>query len=632
MKQQQQSSQPGGENEPIAATADMNKNKGNRRVERTPTPVSSSSRTIPSSGSVSSSFDYTTTPSPTRLDLPNLDSRLYLENHPKPTWQSPSLKYGETALGDFSKYNKDTAPTFDLPDEKGIMEHDISSQLFDLEDLYDPNIHLPYAPTSWKGYEPATPLSDYLMQRIGVFGKPLTTAEYMRQCLTHPNFGYYTNPPTLLEKQLQRQAALNGDDNDDEWDNVPDQEHTDTKTTTPSTLIGQRGDFVTAPEVSSVFGNCVCIWLMTQWQVLQNPPSIQLVELGPGRGTLMVDILSLATSSKLRDFGSVISEIHLVEASVQLRSEQRAALVEHVGHVIDFDFGEDGKPPSTTLSNDKKKDTDKISIRVIWHDHFASFQHQKNKDLPVFLVAQEFLDALPVHAFEQTSEGWRERLVDVVDREHNPPAQQGQPLVPRLRQVVAPDTTPAVDLLLKDYLSSGNNSDKDIPVGTVVEICPEAMFLVQDIARVLEESNGVALLIDYGQEGTKDSLRAFSNHEQVPLTSQPGQVDVTADVDFYVLKHTVNRQQGQSATSIKNDKLPILAFGPVTQGEFLMRMGISDIVISKIEQDDTTFETAQALSKALKFLVLPEHMGERFKVLALGRKREGIFAPPGMEN
>ena len=76
----------------------------------------------------------------------------------------------------------------------------------------------------------------------------------------------------------------------------------------------------------------------------------------------------------------------------------------------------------------------------------------------------------------------------------------------------------------------------------------------------------------------------------------------------------------------------VSAFGPVTQGEFLMRMGASDMVIALIEQDSTTIEQANKFTEALKFLVLPEHMGEKFKVMAIGRKRDGIFAPPGLEN
>ena len=474
---------------------------------------------------------------------------------------------------------------------------------FEKEAMFDPLIHLPYAPQSWNGYEPATPLSDFLFQRIGVSGQ-ITTAEYMRHCLTNPVYGYYTNPPTELEKAL---------DNDDDWDDngqldVESSKVDGKSSINDSTIIGPKGDFVTAPEVSHVFGHCICVWLVTQWQSIDKPSGVQLVELGPGRGTLMTDILQLATSSKLSDFGEAIESVHLVEASHELRKQQQSALQKGLGHLIDFQFV---NASGESKENESKNSKAKFSIRVEWHDDFTAFNHKRDKDKPVMMVLQEFIDALPVHVFQMTEEGWRERLIDVASAEDNKPEPGGE-LVPRLRQVLAPNATPAVEL----FLSSENYHN--LPLGTVVEVCPEGILLAQDMAKVLEDSQGVALIIDYGQDGTGDTLRAFSNHKQVPLTSYPGQVDVTADVDFFALKNCLAGEE-------------IQAFGPVTQGEFLMRMGAGDMVIHKIEEESTTEDQALALSEALKFLVMPEHMGERYKVLAFGRKREGIFAPPGME-
>jgi NADH dehydrogenase [ubiquinone] 1 alpha subcomplex assembly factor 7 len=330
----------------------------------------------------------------------------------------------------------------------------------------------------------------------------------------------------------------------------------------------------------------------------------------------------------LIDFGRSVCAVHIVEASHELRSQQKESLEQALGHIIDFQFVEQ----SLSNANDqdaggaesKQHDSQqeersssngpiaKIPIRVEWHEDFGSFQHRRNKDVPVMMFLQEFLDALPVHVFERTASGWRERLIDVASAEDKP-ANTQESLVPRLRQVMSPEVTPAVNLFLES-----NNAYDNVPLGSVVEVCPEALLLVQDMAKVLEESQGVSLIIDYGQEGTSDTLRAFSNHLQVPLTSYPGQVDVTADVDFYALKACLGNSE-------------ISAFGPVTQGEFLMRMGAGDMVIHAIEQPEATPEHAKRLSDALKYLVLPEHMGERYKVLALGRKRDGIFGPPGME-
>ena len=600
-----------------------------------------------------SKFDstMTTTPSiPTRLDL-NWSS----------SSSSPSFSEWQSAYQNNIHQRPTTLPggssttKFDIqsssPTPEGIMSDDITSSLLDLKDMYDPKIHLPYAPQDWTGYEPSTPLSDELMAQIGVIGKPITTAEYMRQALTHPLYGYYTSPPKdALSKSLQRHQQ---DDDDDVWDDDWDDDPKETSgTTKPSTLIGPKGDFVTAPEISHVFGHCICLWFVTQWQALNKPQGIQLVELGPGRGTLMSDILQLAFTENLRPtFGKAIHTIHLIEASYDLRREQQSKLQETLGKVIHFEFDSSSLSPTSSSSSSSsdsssKKDTDnsnsdtgdKPTIRLQWHYDFGSFRHElkkggKDKDTPVFMVLQEFLDALPVHAFERTEEGWRERLVDVASAEDNPPNPNHTPLVPRLRQVLAPDVTPAVELFFPTT-EDGNNTADTAPVGTVVEICPEAIFLIQDMAKLIEECGGVALMIDYGQEGTADTLRAFANHKQVPLTSYPGQVDVTADVDFYALKNCLTRKQqtrNPFETRNKDGGDDVSAFGPVTQGEFLMRMGASDMVIALIEKESTTEEQANAFFKALKFLVSPEHMGERFKVMALGRKRDGIFAPPGME-
>jgi NADH dehydrogenase [ubiquinone] 1 alpha subcomplex assembly factor 7 len=589
-----------------------------------PAPASASSRIIltPSTPPLSSFSSSSSSSSPTRLQLTPRDD--WMEQYQ--SWQSSSKPL---------KLDQLSGPT-----PEGIMGQDISSNFLQMQDMYDPSIHLPYAPQDWKGYEPATPLSTSLQQRIGVMGRPITTAEFMRQALTHPLHGYYTNPPkSRLAKSLQ------DDNGDDDWDDETagendidkdkdiskdiskndsenDNTNEDSVTADGSTLIGKGGDFVTAPEVSHVFGHSICVWLYTQWKDLKAPSRIQLVELGPGRGTLMVDILQLATSEKLGHFGKTIDTVHLVEASLDLRKEQQTSLEKALGHLIDFEFviafQDSIEKNNKSTGQDKANATPKngkIPIRVQWHDDFSSFQHTRNKDMPVFMVLQEFIDALPVHVFEKSQEGWRERLVDVVSREDNPPNPDHTPLVPRLRQVLAPQVTPASDLLLPADSPQYKNS----PVGTVVEICPEAIFLIQDMTTVLDESGGVALMIDYGQEGTGDTLRAFSNHKQVALTTAPGQVDVTADVDFFVLKNSLP------------PKSAISAFGPITQGDFLMKMGASDMVIALIEEESTTEEQAQTLMQALKYLVMPEHMGERYKVLALGRKRDGIFAPPAFE-
>ena len=531
-------------------------------------------------------------------------------------------------------------------------DQDDNGFIIDRDSMYDPTIHLPHAPKDWKGYEAATPLSDFLMQRIGVSGQPISTAEYMRHALTHPLYGYYTSK--------EKNQAENGDD-DDDWDedDYDIDETADTTSTTDSgrsTIFGRGGDFVTAPELSSVFGHSLCVWFMTVWQQepLGKPPDIQFVELGPGRGTLMADLLELAHSSKLMDFGQAIRNVHFVESSRELRREQEETLKKAVGHLVRLEFVEDGSVHRDDQNGNENTEwhDDKPfvnTIRIEWHDDFSSFQSKRDKSMPVMVIMQEFLDALPVHQFQKTDDGWRERMIDVVSADETNEAGEpapttpistksnsdGKQLIPRLRQVLAPNVTPAVELLM----SSSHEQYDRFPEGTVIEICPDALFLIQDVAKILEESQGAALIIDYGEEGTTDTLRAFSRHQQVPLTSRPGQVDVTADVDFFALKNCLSvdafkRNKDDSSEKRDNDDIvptSIHAFGPVPQGEFLMKMGAGELTMNAIEKDETTEEQAQAFADALKYLVMPEHMGQKFKVLALSRKRDGLFGPAGIE-
>jgi NADH dehydrogenase [ubiquinone] 1 alpha subcomplex assembly factor 7 len=188
------------------------------------------------------------------------------------------------------------------------------------------------------------------------------------------------------------------------------------------------------------------------------------------------------------------------------------------------------------------------------------------------------------------------------------------------------------------------------PVGSVVEVCPEGMMLAQDIWQRMVTCGGAALIIDYGHDGTgnTDTLRAFHRHKQVHLLSRPGRVDVTADVNFGALKQAIQsaahlyaskpspspqhkEHEMEQEQEQRPKKIDIEAFGPVTQGHFLARMGAMERVTHLIQKDDTTDQQAEDLFSALERLVLPEQMGERYKVMAICKKRsDDIFsAPPG---
>lgn len=524
------------------------------------------------------------------------------------------------------------------PDPSGIVKRDLTETMINLTDMYDPRLHNSVNDKDGR-YELATPLSRELEAYIGIRGAPITVAEYMRQALTHPLYGYYTNP-TLK----------------DDWDNNNGWE--DEAGTPDQFIIGSKGDFVTAPEVSQVFGECICVWFITQWQAMGKPTELQIVEMGPGKGTLISDICRSAMTS-FTDFGNSLKYIHLVEASAVMRSEQQRKLEELSNDNVQFVFeaAKDSvfkdiaketvlldtspapKLAKGTMALDVPSDPkpDKRTIVVRWHDSFASVMRESSSEsLPTLVLCQEFIDALPVHVFEKTKDGWRERMVDIAseDEEENRKDSEEQDnkkdsscknedqqkeKVTRLRYVLSPDTTPALRTLL-NVSSSGTMESDDAEVGAICEVCPQGILLVQDIAQLLSKNRGSALIVDYGEEGSTDSIRAFSRHEQVHALSRPGEIDVTADVDFAALRHAVNAgAEGDSH----------YAFGPVSQRKFLTSMGIMERVSGLIEDDNTTDEQAEDLYSALERLVLPEHMGERYKVMAIAKKKDGIFGPPG---
>eukprot|EP00977_Amphora_coffeiformis_P027682 scaffold34631_cov251-Amphora_coffeaeformis.AAC.11 len=570
-----------------------------------------------------------------------------LENLQRGTWVDETNKIGGTS-NNTTGSSTSTSIKNPLQPTVGIM-----SDLGALKDLYDPKVHLSAtAPSDWSDYEPATPLWEEMAAWIGVAGRPMSVADCMRLCLTHPAHGYYTQATSVARTTTAVAADAGGggvqDDFDvDEW--AEEEEEDDNKNTSASKaddlIIGPGGDFVTAPEMSQIFGECLGVWCMTVWQLMApRPTAWQWLEAGPGKGSLMADLIRFTFSvDKIRDtFGHGCRGIHFIEQSPRLRQVQRETLQKDVGHLVNFSFPQNDKGPAETTES-----KDKPNIPVYWHDTLASFQfwqHQNDSFLSTFAICQEFLDALPVYVFEKTKEGWRERLVDIAIREdvemdnddddNNTAALAAAKSArdasmeklkhqkkPRLRLVTAPEVTPAAKTLLKVDPETGlmANEDPPAPIGTVMEVNPEGILLVQELARIVDKQGGGALVIDYGQEGSHDSIRAFARHEQVHFLSRPGQVDVTADVDFAALR------QGVNSMGLKGAQ----AFGPVLQGNFLMSMGAQDRAIHLIENDNTSAEEAENIYQALVRLCDPAEMGERFKVLSIAKKKDDIFQPPG---
>ncbi|EED95661.1 predicted protein [Thalassiosira pseudonana CCMP1335] len=430
-------------------------------------------------------------------------------------------------------------------------------------------------------------MTDELIAYIGVRG-PITVAEFMRRVLRDGRYGYYTSKGSRREQ-----------------------------------VIGAAGDFITAPEVSQLFGESLLVWLMTQYQSLGSPAKIQLIEIGPGKGTLICDIVR---SGEKRH--KVCVGVHLVEVTNGMRSRQKESI------------------------RNLQKETSVNVISFEWHDVLSSVPiHDDSGDpIPTFVICQELVDALPIHSFQKIEGNlWRERLVDVAIRDDS----EASDAAKDVHLAVAP---PSDD----NHASTSLNS---LPVGSIIEACPEGLILVQDIADRIQNCNGgAALIIDYGENGASggDTLRGFWRHTQVHPLSRPGEVDVTADVDFGALREAVNRRvtfedsferkRKENAYKRKgktleedaneNDKPdnkstpPITrqyeAYGPITQGQFLASMGIVERVERYIEDDDTTDEQAYELFSALERLVGSDEMGERYKVLAIAAaKKDGLFPPPG---
>ena len=625
-------------------------------------------------------------------------------------------------------FDKDQrTPVIPPPDPSGISNAD-PEDILDLASMYDPSIHLPdkpnfLSPSNRNKYEAGTPLTEELIAYIGVRG-PITVAEMMRRVLRDGRHGYYTSKGSRSGKKGA--AGVDGGeseddvDDDNDWDLEDGDENAASFSDSDSShiggehVIGSGGDFITAPEVSQLFGESLLVWFMTQYQALGNPSKIQLIEIGPGKGTLICDIIRSAIAT-FPDFAAALTSsnedgkkvdvgVHLVEVANGMRARQKESLqkLEKEKILVEkecrFRFpvedNDDEIEEPAEINEDSAAQGTNISVQ--WHDVLSSVPtHDAITGHPIatFIICQELVDALPVHSFQKIEGGaWRERLVDVAIRDDSEASDAANDVraavarryasaesdavpssalspstptdknkkIPRLRFVLPPDTTPALRTLMqvnrKGFPQSQHKVAMDsLPTGAIIEACPEGLLLVQDIADRIQTCKGAALIIDYGEDGSSggDTLRGFWKHTQVHPLSRPGEVDVTADVDFGALREAVNRRVSLEESLEKKMKmsgnipkgdmsnLNIVAeekepkasrpeaFGPITQGKFLASMGVVERVERYIEDDATTDDQAYELYSAMERLMAPDQMGERYKVLAIAAKKGGIFSPPG---
>ena len=349
-------------------------------------------------------------------------------------------------------------------------------------------------------------LKDHLLTRIALEG-PMRLDAYMQSCLLHPDWGYYT-------------------------------------TRAP---FGPEGDFITAPEISQMFGELIGLSLAQSWLDQGAPSPFTLAELGPGRGTLMADILR--ATARVPGFQAA-AQVTLVEASPSLRDVQRETL---------------------------------RGAEVTWAESAADLP-----DAPLFLVANEFFDALPIRQFIRQGAGWAERRVGAAEG--------------ALTFGLGPVTPqPALAHRLED------TNDGDL-----VELCAPAAEIMQEIGKRIAAHGGAGLIIDYGDwRALGDTLQALENHSPADPLANPGQADLTAHVDFEALTRAC----------------PCPHSRVVTQGVFLERLGITPRAQKLAEA-----LTGDALSNhiaAHRRLTHPAEMGNLFKVMGLYQK--GQTPPPGTE-
>lgn len=348
-------------------------------------------------------------------------------------------------------------------------------------------------------------LAEILRQRIALAG-PITVSEFMTEALNHPALGYYRRGKPL----------------------------------------GASGDFVTAPEISQMFGELIGAWLAERWLVLGSPQRVHLVELGPGRGTLLLD--ALRATRAVPGFHEAL-ELHLVEIHAGLRDVQREALAGN--------------------------------FTPHWHERFA----QVPSGAPLLLLANEFLDALPIRQLVRQPWGWAERMVGLV---------RGNA---KFAFASAPGKSPLATLLPDPVRAIDR-------FGAVVELSPAVTSLTSEIARRIAADRGAALFIDYGYDsGTNgDTLQALRAHKPTGVFEAIGETDLTAHVDFAAVARAA-RQAG-AATD-----------GPTAQGDFLRDLGIE--TRAALLRQLATPAQADAIDAAMRRLIDPGQMGTLFRAIAL---------------
>ncbi len=307
--------------------------------------------------------------------------------------------------------------------------------------------------------------------------------------------------------------------------------------------LGAKGDFTTAPEISQIFGELIGAWVLTLWDMNKQPKPFQLIEIGPGRGTLMSDVLR---TTKLMPTFFPSTQLHFVETSPVLREKQKTAIQPY-------------------------------PIKPHWYDSL--------NDVPsgnTILLANEFLDALPVQHFIKQATGWHKRLITVAKdnafyftTDKTPsPLPQGMPPNPERYNL-----------------------------GDIYEYRPAHKDFIQQLAKRANTAPMAALIIDYGHtvSAPGETFQAIKSHKYTDPLKDPGHADLTAHVDFDDLARCAE------AHGLKTYH--------ITQGQFLMALGLAQRCEQLLKNANT--DQARMITTGAQRLVDPNQMGKLFKVMVI---------------
>jgi SAM-dependent MidA family methyltransferase len=315
-----------------------------------------------------------------------------------------------------------------------------------------------------------SPLEAEIRRRIETTG-PMPVGQYMALCLTHPEYGYYVSRDPL----------------------------------------GVEGDFTTAPEISQMFGELIGLWAAAVWRQMGEPEKVRWVELGPGRGSMMLDALRAAQA--VPQFRAAVL-VHLVEISPALVQRQQQAL--HGARVP-----------------------------VEWHRRL-----EEVPEGPTIIVANEFFDALPVQQAVMCADGWHERVIKI-DENNALQFSNGRDPIPLFDEMLPPDV-------------------QDAQIGEIFEWRADQVAL--ELGRRVLHSEGAALVIDYGhtQSAAGDTLQAVGAHDYADPLVAPGTVDLTAQVDFQALALAVESMGARAQGPVLQRDF-LLGLGIATRAEALKR-------------------------------------------------------------